>query len=47
MQKTPEHWENLRRSKSYLADDYFPPRILRDGNLLDMFETKQNVWKSD
>lgn len=25
IQKTPQHWEEVSRSKSYIAKDFFPP----------------------
>ena len=28
VQKTNEHWEQVARSKAFLADDFFPPRAL-------------------
>jgi hypothetical protein len=46
LQKNNEHWETLRRSKSYIAESYFSP-VLRDGNLKEMFETKESIWRSD
>ncbi len=45
--RADDHWDNLRRSKSYISDSYFPPRNLRDGNLMEMFETKESIWRSD
>lgn len=39
MHKTEDHFENLRRSKSYIADSYFPPVELKNGNLIEMFIT--------
>ena len=46
MHKNEEHMENLRRSKSYIADSYFSPFTLKSGNLKEMFEDKQ-AWKQD
>ena len=38
--KPTNHWENLRRSKAFIADDYFPPftNLALDGNLTEIFE---------
>ena len=47
MQKNEEHFQNLRRSKSYLADSYFPPIALLDGNLKELFEDREAAWRSD
>jgi len=46
MHKNDEHMDNLRRSKSYIADSYFAPFGLKSGNLKEMFEDKQ-AWKLD
>ena len=46
MHKTSDHWETLRRSKSYIADSYFPPMSLKTGNLKEMFE-ENPAWKAD
>jgi hypothetical protein len=46
IQKTESHWNELRRSKSFIADDFFPPVALMNGNLKDLFENNQ-AWKSD
>jgi len=36
--KPVNHWEAVRRSKSYIADDYFPPHLLQTSNLKELFE---------
>lgn len=36
--KTDSHWAELRRSKSFLADDFFPPIELHENNLKVIFE---------
>jgi len=28
VQKSAEHWDSVRRSKAFLADDFFPPRAI-------------------
>jgi hypothetical protein len=45
MHKPKDHWETIRRSKSYMADDYFPPFALRDGGLNKLFESDD--WKNN
>ena len=38
VQKTSDHWEQLRRSKQFLADDFFPPRsVPLDANLQTLY----------
>ena len=39
IQKTPDHWENLKRSKSYIADKFFAPFDLKEGNLRELLIT--------
>lgn len=46
MHKPEDHWETLRRSKSYIADSYFPPVALRSGSLKEMFEQNE-AWRAD
>ncbi len=33
IQKTPQHWDDVRQSKSFIAPHFFPPFDLKDGNL--------------
>lgn len=37
MHKTHDHWDQVRRSKAYIADKFFPHIKLKDGNLREMF----------
>ena len=38
VQKTSDHWADVRRSKEFIADDFFPPRAVpMDANLQDLF----------
>jgi hypothetical protein len=46
VQKTSDHWVELRRSKSYIADSFMPPFALRSGTLKDLFENNQ-AWRED
>jgi hypothetical protein len=45
-QKPPHHWEEIRRSKEYIAETFFPPVSLRNGTLIEMFE-KNDAWRAD
>lgn len=36
--KTDDHWQQVRRSKSYIADEFFPPIQLRSNDLINVFE---------
>jgi len=45
MHKPENHWENVRRSKSYIADDFFPPVELKTGNLIEIFA--KDAWRQD
>ena len=39
VQKTSNHWDVVRRSKEFMAKDFFPPReIPYDTNLKEIFE---------
>jgi len=42
-QKPDEHWAQVRRSKSYIADAFFPPIALKSHDLISMFE--RDAWK--
>lgn len=57
-QKPKDHWDQLRRSKSYLADDFFPPINLKSNDLITLFareewrESEENTdgyqaWRED
>ena len=38
VQKTSDHWMQVRRSKAHIADDFFPPRAVPlDTNLQELF----------
>jgi len=38
MQKKAQFWDDLRRSKSYIADTFFPPIALKSSTLIEAFE---------
>ena len=38
VQKPKNHLENLRRSKSFISDKFFPPFDLKESNLKDLFQ---------
>jgi hypothetical protein len=44
MHKTNDHWNQIRRSKSYLGNDYFPTFHLKSSNLIEMFINNTD-WK--
>ena len=46
MQKPDDHNDNLRRSKSYIEEQFFAPIHLKTGNLIEMFEQNQ-AWRAD
>lgn len=46
VQKTQDHFAQLRRSKAYIGDIFFPPVSLKNGNLIELFENNQ-AWKED
>jgi hypothetical protein len=48
IQKPKEHWDNVKRSKSYLADKFFAPFDLKEGNLRELFyEQKETYLNAD
>jgi len=44
--KPSNHWDNLRRSKSFLADDYFPP-IDTVGLDLDLVQRLESLGENE
>ena len=44
--KTDDHWKQVSRSKSYIAQDFFPPQPLKTGQLKEAFEDDL-TWQSD
>ena len=43
VQKTENHWQDVRQSKSFLADKFIPPLVLPlEDNLRSILQTESN-----
>jgi len=45
-EKRQDHWDAIRRLKSYLADDFLPPVNLKDSTLVELFLNRDD-WKEE
>ena len=43
MQKTDNHWAKVRRSKEFIADDFFPPRAIPLETNLQVIFAEENI----
>lgn len=46
IQKPKEHWENIRRSKSFLAKKFFSPFDIKEGNLRELLINQKEVYEN-
>ena len=47
VQKTADHFDQLRRSKSFIADTYFGPFSVKESNLRSLFIEQKAVWENE
>ena len=47
VQKTADHFDQLRRSKSFIADTYFGPFSVKESNLRSLFIDQKAVWENE